>query len=233
MLELIKLWLLGRDRMFSGAMEFELCFLCSVSNSLMRHSIMQCCNHRWLSLPLGISCVCNGQLGWDSGTSSSIQTLREIVLSFSWLEYHAFKLYLELDESRGGGGWFVGVCFASFEQQSTTKTAKSVRLSLNLSVRVLIKHRGREGWQTSHSSLPHVNSSFCESWCFKDLVLCFRLGEHQLLQYCLANGTPAWGFRVCLVLFGFTPFSSQMSEAFWAWRSHLNNLLSSVFGELS
>lgn len=35
--------------------------------------------------------------------------------------------------------------------------------SLNLSLRVLIKHGGREGWQASHSSLPHVNSSFCES----------------------------------------------------------------------
>lgn len=202
----------------------------------MRHSVMQCYNHGnhgWLSMPLGISCVCNGQLGWDSGTSSSIQTLKEIVLSFSGLEYHTFKLYLELDESRGGGELFLSICFASFEQQSTTETAKSLRLSLNLSLRVLIKHGGGEGWQASHSSLPHVNSSFCESRCFKDLVcFLFRLREHQLLQYCLANGTSAWGLRVCLVLFGFTPFSSQVSEAFWALHSHLNNLLSSAFGEL-
>lgn len=90
--------------MFRGAVEFEPCFLCSVSCSLMRHSIMQCYSHGWLSLPLGISCVCNGQLGWDSGTSSSTQTLKEIVLSFSGLEYHTFKLYLELDESGGRGG---------------------------------------------------------------------------------------------------------------------------------
>lgn len=58
---------------------------CALSCSLMRLSMMQCSNHGWLSLPLGIACVCNGQLGWDSGTSSSIQTLKEIVcLSLDW-----------------------------------------------------------------------------------------------------------------------------------------------------
>lgn len=59
--------------MFSGAMEFEPCFSCYVSCSVIRHSIIQFCNHGWPSLPLGIARVCNGQLGWDSGTSSSIQ----------------------------------------------------------------------------------------------------------------------------------------------------------------
>lgn len=151
------------------------------------------------------------------GLHPAFRLLREIVLSFSWLEYHVFKLYLELDESRGGGGWFLGICFASFEQQSTTKTAKSLRLSLNLSVRVLIKHRGGEGWQASHSSYRmwiqvSVRADALRTWCFV-----FRLGEHQLLRYCLANGTPAWGLGICLVLFGFTPFSSQTSEAFWAF----------------
>lgn len=35
---------------------------------------------------------------------------------------------------------------------------------------------------------------------------------------------------VCL--FVFTPFSPQTFETFWVWHSHLNNLLSSAFGEL-
>lgn len=54
--------------MFSGAMEFELCFFCYVSCFLIRHSIIQFYSRGWLSLPLGIECVYNGQLGWDSGT---------------------------------------------------------------------------------------------------------------------------------------------------------------------
>lgn len=54
--------------MFSGTMEFELCFFGYVSCFLIRHSIIQVYNRGWLSLPLGIACACNGQLDWDSGT---------------------------------------------------------------------------------------------------------------------------------------------------------------------